>query len=100
VVSITANVTLAKMKPTNLKPLRSTIVVLRRFFGVVLTIGRTVFGSGGSKGAARYQCLMPCRFTSNLVGSQSKLWLGRRLPQLMLWTAPPEARECQGVGAV
>ena len=57
VVSITANVTLAKMKPTNLKPLRSTIVVLRRFFGVVLTIGRTVFGSGGSKGAARYPCL-------------------------------------------
>jgi hypothetical protein len=25
---------------------------------------------------------MPCRLTSNLVGSQSKLWLGRRLPQL------------------
>jgi len=42
VVSITANVTLAKMKPTNLKPLRSTIVVLRRFFCVILTIGRTV----------------------------------------------------------
>jgi hypothetical protein len=44
VVSITANVTLAKMKPTNLKPLRSTIVVPRRFFCVVLTVGRTVLG--------------------------------------------------------
>ena len=43
-VSITANVTLAKMKPTNLKPLRSAIVVPRRFFCIVLTIGRTVLG--------------------------------------------------------
>jgi len=33
VVSITANVTIAKMKPTNLKPLRSAIVVLRRCQG-------------------------------------------------------------------
>ena len=39
VVSITANVTLAKMKPTNLKPLRSAIVVLSRCQGDAWTIG-------------------------------------------------------------
>ena len=41
VVSITANVTLAKMKPTNLKPLRSAIASTR-FSCVIFTIGRTV----------------------------------------------------------
>ena len=33
VVSITANVTLAKMKPANLRPLRSAIIVPRRCQG-------------------------------------------------------------------
>src|SRR6516162_5031881 len=40
--------------------------------------------------SGRWTHLMPCRFTSNLVGSQSKLWLGRRLPQLALRVALPK----------
>jgi len=39
------------MKPTNLKPLRSTIVVLRRFFCVILTIGRTVLRQRALEGS-------------------------------------------------